>query len=281
MKYIGAHVDSPDGLSSIPGAAASLGASAFALYTGGGKMFSGMPAPEEAARFQEACRAHGFAPEAILPHANLFLNLGSPDGRKLALARKSFLEELRRCEALGLIQLNVHAGSHLNTGVDACLDRIAESINLGLDQTRGVRVLVENAAGQGTNVGASFAELARIIEGVEDKDRVGVCIDTCHAYSAGYNLADEAGWDATWREFDATIGARYLGALHLNDDQKTLGSRIDRHASLGRGTIGPAAFARIARDARFEGLPLVLETPDPLLWPEEIAWMREKADKRA
>lgn len=244
-------------------------------------MFSGLPAPDEAARFQEACRAHGFAPETILPHANLFLNLGSPDARKLSLARKSFLEELRRCELLGLVQLNVHAGSHLNAGVDACLDRIAESINMGLEQTRGVRVLVENAAGQGTNVGASFDELARIIEGVEDKDRVGVCIDTCHAWSAGYDLASEEGWSATWREFDGTVGARYLGALHLNDDQKALGSRIDRHASLGRGTIGASAFARIARDARFEGVPLILETPDPGLWPREIAWMQEMAGKGA
>ena len=186
---------------------------------------------------------------------------------------------MRRCEKLGLSMLNFHPGSHLNvSSVDECLDRIAESINITLDVTSGVTAVIESTAGQGSNLGYDFAHIAHIIDKVEDKTRVGVCVDTCHTYSAGYDLRSEEGYAETWRQFDEIIGAGYLRALHLNDDKRELGSRIDRHASIGEGTLGREFFVRLVNDPRFDNMPLILETPDDLLWAEEIAWLYSKME---
>ncbi|MDE7497011.1 MAG: deoxyribonuclease IV, partial [Muribaculaceae bacterium] len=203
-----------------------------------------------------------------------------PDETKLAMSRKSFLEEMQRCMQLGLTMLNFHPGSHLKElSVEECLDRIAESINITLDKTEGVTAVLENTAGQGTNLGFDFAHLARIIDRVEDKERVGVCIDTCHAYSAGYDLATEEGYRKTWEDFDNIIGAKYLRGMHLNDDKRELGSRIDRHASIGTGTLGREFFHRLMNDPRMDGIPIILETPDESLWPEEIKMLYGMIDK--
>ncbi len=216
----------------------------------------------------------------ILPHDNFLINLGSPDAEKLEKSRKSFLDEMRRCEQLGLTLLNFHPGSHLKAmEVDACLDRIAESINMTLDQTQGVTAVIETTAGQGTNLGHDFAHVAHIISKIEDKTRVGVCVDTCHTYSAGYDLRSEEGYADTWRQFDDIIGRDYLRALHLNDDKRELGSRIDRHESIGRGTLGEDFFTRLVNDPRFDNMPLILETPDDSLWPEEIKWLYSRIEK--
>lgn len=181
---------------------------------------------------------------------------------------------MRKCEMLGLTRLNFHPGSHLNLlGVDECLDRIAESLNMILDKTAGVTAVLENTAGQGSNLGYTFEQLAHIIDGVDDKSRIGVCIDTCHAYSAGYDLATPEGYEATWKAFDDIIGMDKLVGMHLNDDMRALGSRIDRHASIGTGTLGREFFTRLVNDPRFDNIPLILETPDESLWPEEIAWL--------
>ncbi|MBD5277895.1 MAG: deoxyribonuclease IV [Bacteroides sp.] len=272
MKYIGAHVSSAGGVSNAPLEAVAIGAKSFALFTGSSNRWNSKPISEaETEAFKENCRMGGFTPEVILPHDNFLINLGSPDPQKLQMSRKSFLEEMRRCEQLGLAMLNFHPGSHLNEiEEEKCLDTIAESINITLDQTRGVTAVLESTAGQGSNMGHRFEHLAHIISKVEDKSRVGVCIDTCHTYSAGYDLADEENYRKTWAEFDAIIGASYLRAIHLNDDMRKLGSRIDRHAEIGKGTLGLDFFRRFVNDPRFDDMPIILETPNPGIWPEEI-----------
>ncbi len=275
MKYIGAHVSVEGGVSNSPLNAAAIGAKAFALFTGMSSRWASKPISEaQCDLFKENCRSLGFSPRVILPHDNFLINLGSPDKQKLAMSRKSFLEEMQRCMQLGLTMLNFHPGSHLNElRVDECLDRIAESINITLDKTFGVKAVLENTAGQGSNLGFEFDHLAHIIDKVEDKERIGVCIDTCHAYSAGYDLRTPEGYERTWREFDETIGAHYLCAMHLNDDKRECGSHIDRHAPIGEGTLGKEFFIRLVNDPRFDNIPLILETPDEARWPEEIAWL--------
>lgn len=274
-KYIGAHVSAAGGVQNTPLAAAEIGAKSFALFTGFSNRWASRPITDETAEaFRTNCEANGYDPSVILPHDNFLINLGNPDPQKLAMSRKSFLDEFRRCEQLGLKMLNFHPGSHLREiDTDACLDLIAEGINTTLEQTEGVTAIIESTAGQGTNLGYRFEHIARIIDKVEDKTRIGVCIDTCHTHSAGYDLASAEGYEMTWREFDDTIGANYLKALHLNDNKRTLGSRIDRHELIGRGSLGEDFFIRLVNDPRFDGMPLILETPEPDRWPEEIAWL--------
>lgn len=281
MKYIGAHVSVAGGVQNAPLEASRIGAKAFALFTGSSSRWvSKAISDKDAALFKERCAELVFTPKVILPHDNFLINLGSPDEEKLAKSRKSFLDEMKRCEQLGLTMLNFHPGSHVNAmSEEECLARIAESINITLDKTEGVTAVIENTAGQGSNLGWDFAQIAAIIDKVEDKERVGVCIDTCHAYSAGYDLATEEGYRKTWRDFDEIIGAGYLRGLHLNDDKRELGSRIDRHAPVGEGTLGRDFFHRLVNDPRFEGLPMILETPDESLWPEEISWLYSCIEK--
>ena len=272
MKYIGAHVSTEGGVANAPLEAIAIGAKSFALFTGSSNRWTSKAIPEgEAHAFKENCRRGGFTADQILPHDNFLINLGSPDPQKLHMSRKSFLEEMKRCEQLGLTMLNFHPGSHLNEiEEEKSLDLIAESINITLDQTDGVTAVLESTAGQGSNLGYRFEHLAHIIAKVEDKSRVGVCIDTCHTYSAGYDLADEEGYRKTWHDFDEIIGRSFLRAIHLNDDLRKLGSRIDRHTEIGKGTLGMEFFRRFVNDPRFDGMPIILETPNPAIWPEEI-----------
>lgn len=261
-----------------PARALEIGAKAFALFTRNASRWRSAPIkPRQAEFFKASCHECGFTPAQILPHDSFLINLGSPDADKLLKSREAFLDELHRCELLGLTMLNFHPGSHLGLiDTDKCLDLIAESINYSLDLTQGVTAVIENTAGQGSNLGYSFEQIAHIIHRVEDKTRVGVCIDTCHAYSAGYDLATPEGYARTWQQFDSVIGPRYLRALHLNDDKRTLGSRIDRHESIGQGTLGRDFFVRLMRDPRFDDMPIILETPEPLLWADEIAWLYDQ-----
>lgn len=275
MKYIGAHVSVEEGVSNAPVNAAAIGAKAFALFTRNPSRWKSPAIKKaEAEAFKENCSRLGFAPAQILPHDSYLINLGSPDAEKLGKSREAFLDELRRCEQLGLTMLNFHPGSHLNLmEPDACLDLIAENINRALDVTSGVKAVIENTAGQGSNLGFSFHHLAHIIDRIEDKSRIGVCIDTCHAFAAGYDLSTEQGYEDTWREFDETVGLSYLSAMHINDSKKGLGCRIDRHESIGKGAIGCGFFKMLMADPRMDGIPLILETPGEELWPEEIAWL--------
>lgn len=226
-------------------------------------------------QFKQACERYQYLPGQILPHDSYLINLGHPEQEALEKSRVAFIDEMSRCQQLGLTLLNFHPGSHLKKiPVEDCLQRIAESINIALEQTEGVTAVIENTAGQGSNLGFRFEHLAAIIEGVEDKSRVGVCIDTCHAFAAGYDLRTEADCEQTFGDFERIVGFKYLRGMHLNDAKSEFASRVDRHHSLGSGNIGLTPFQWIMRDARFDGIPLILETVDPDIWAEEIAWLK-------
>ena len=272
MKYIGAHVSTEGGVSNAPLRAREIGARAFALFTRNASRWRSKPITDkEAQKFKDNCAEAGYTPDVILPHDSFLINLGSPDPEKLAMSREAFLDELYRCRQLGLTLLNFHPGSHLNQmEPEACLDRIAESINLALEQTEGVTAVIENTAGQGSNMGYQFEHLAHIIDRVEDKSRVGVCIDTCHALAGGYDLITPEGYEKTWQDFDSIVGFSYLKGMNINDSKKGLASHVDRHASIGTGELGMDFFIRLVNDPRFDNIPLILETPNDLIWAEEI-----------
>jgi deoxyribonuclease-4 len=272
MKYIGAHVSAAGGVENAPLNANKIDATAFALFTKNQRQWKAKPLTDESIqRFKANCVAAGYTPDQILPHDSYLINLGHPEPEGLEKSRMAFIDEMTRCEQLGLKFLNFHPGSHLKKiAEDACLDRIAESINLALAQTKGVTAVIENTAGQGTNMGHRFEHLAAIIAGVDDQSRVGVCLDTCHSFSAGYDLVTPKGYQETLAHFDAVVGFSFLKGLHLNDGKKTMGSRVDRHESIGRGTLGLEAFRMIMNEPLFDGIPMILETPDDSRWAEEI-----------
>ena len=272
MKFIGPHVSASGGVENAPLNAMQVDATAFALFTKNQRQWFSAPLSDKSiAAFKENLAKSGISTDYVLPHDSYLINLGSPDAEGLEKSRNSFLEEMHRCEQLGLKMLNFHPGSHLKQiPLEECLTRVAESINLALEKTSGVTAVIENTAGQGTNVGFSFHHLAHIIDKVEDKSRVGVCLDTCHTYSAGYDLKTEAGYKATFEEFENVVGFSYLRAIHLNDTKKEFGSRVDRHDSIGKGLLGMEFFERLMNDPRFDNMPLILETPDETLWAEEI-----------
>ncbi|MBZ9560119.1 MULTISPECIES: deoxyribonuclease IV [unclassified Modicisalibacter] len=276
MKHIGAHVSAAGGPAKAIERAVEIGADALALFTKNQRRWHAKPLSETAiAEFREACTHHGFGPGQILPHDSYLINLGHPERDGLEKSRAAFLDECRRCEQLGLTLLNFHPGSHLGRiSEDDCLARIAESINWAHAQTESVVAVIENTAGQGTNLGHRFEHLAAIIEQVDDKSRVGVCIDTCHAFAAGYDLRSAQATTATLDEFGEMVGFDYLRGMHLNDAKSAFASRVDRHHSLGHGNIGLEGFTTLMRDPRLDGIPLILETIDPALWSEEIAWLR-------
>lgn len=263
------------GVSQAPVNADSIGAKAFALFTRNPSRWTSKPiSDKEAGLFKERCAALGYSPAHILPHDSYLINLGSPDKDKLAQSREAFLDEFHRCSQLGLTMLNFHPGSHLNlVDVDTCISTIAESINMTLDATEGVKAVIESTAGQGSNLGYTFEQIKAIIDLVEDKTRVGVCVDTCHTFAAGYDFSTAEGYEATWQEFDRVIGLKYLCAMHINDTKKGLSSHVDRHAPLGQGELGAAFFTMLVNDPRMDDIPLILETPDESLWAQEIAWL--------
>ena len=279
MKYIGAHVSASGGVENTIKNAQEIGATAFALFTKNQRQWLA-PAlsSKQIETFKRAMAEAGYAASQVLPHDSYLINLGHPDSDGLEMSRESFFEEMARCERLGLDRLNFHPGSHLKR-IDehGSLDRIAESINMALERTSGVTAVIENTAGQGSNLGFSFYQLAYIIDRVEDKSRVGVCIDTCHAFAAGYDLRTKEACDATFAEFDSVVGFKYLRGMHLNDAMRPLGSRIDRHSPLGDGEICWECFRYIAEDPRFDNIPLILETPDEARWAEEIAKLKSFA----
>ena len=276
MKYIGPHVSASGGVENAPLNAMQVGATAFALFTKNQRQWFSAPLSDKSiAAFKENLAKSGISTDYVLPHDSYLINLGSPDAEGLEKSRNSFIEEMHRCEQLGLKMLNFHPGSHLKQiPLEECLTRVAESINLALEKTSGVTAVIENTAGQGTNVGFSFHHLAHIIDKVEDKSRVGVCLDTCHTYSAGYDLKTEAGYKATFEEFENVVGFSYLRAIHLNDTKKEFGSRVDRHDSIGKGLLGMEFFERLMNDPRFDNMPLILETPDETLWADEIVLLQ-------
>jgi len=272
MKYVGAHVSASGGVENAPLNANEIGAKAFALFTKNQMQWFSAPLTKASIKaFRENCEKFDYKPFQILPHDSYLINLGHPDNDAIRKSRNAFLDEMKRCELLGLDRLNFHPGSHLNTiSIEESLSRIAESINICLDQTKGVTAVIENTAGQGTNLGHKFEQIKFIIEKVEDKSRVGVCIDTCHAYTSGYDIKTPAGFKETFGLFDKIIGFGYLKGMHLNDSKKDYATRVDRHENLGSGFLGVEVFSMIMNDNRFDGIPLILETPDESKWVEEI-----------
>lgn len=281
MKYLGAHVSAAGGADQAVHRAVEIGANAFALFTKNQRQWQGKPLTDEAIQaFRQACAEHRFAPEQILPHDSYLINLGHPEQEGLDKSRAAFLDEMQRCEQLGLTLLNFHPGSHLNKISESdCLKRIAESVNEALANTQGVTAVIENTAGQETNLGWRFEHLAAIIDQVDDKSRVGVCIDTCHAFAAGYDLRSADATQATLDELGSIVGFNYLRGMHLNDAKSAYASRVDRHHSLGKGNIGLPAFTTIMQDTRINAIPMILETVEPDIWAEEISWLRAQADK--
>lgn len=279
MKYFGAHVSAAGGVDNAPANAHAIGATAFALFTKNQRQWMAKPlTAAEIDAFRKACDTYGYTPGQILPHDSYLINLGHPEQEPLEKSREAFLDEMKRCELLGLDRLNFHPGSHLQKITEEeSLDRIAESMNIALDSTHGVTAVIENTAGQGSNLGFRFEHLRYLIDRVEDKSRVGVCIDTCHAFAAGYDLRTDEACDATFAELERVVGFNYLKGMHLNDAMKILGSRVDRHTPLGEGMIGMECFRYIAGDKRFDGIPLILETPDEARWGEEIAQLKSFA----
>lgn len=276
-KYIGAHVSAAGGVENAPLRANKIGAKAFALFTKNQRQWEGPPlSKENIDDFKQNCAELGYSMDVVMPHDSYLINLGHPEPAKLQKSRNAFLDELRRCEQLGIKLLNFHPGNHLNKhSPEVCLATIAESINRALDQTEGVTAVIENTAGQGTALGYTFEQLAEIIDQVEDKSRVGVCIDTCHAWAAGYDFSTESGFKEIFDKFSEIVGFNYLKGMHLNDSKKALASRVDRHDSIGEGYIGIEGFEFIMQDARFDDIPLILETPNTNRWPQEIKMLYE------
>ncbi len=273
MKYIGAHVSIAGGIANAPLRARKIGAKAFALFTKNQRRWWAKAlTKKEIAIFKKNLEDCGFRPEQVLPHDSYLINLAHPETDKREKSLAAFIDEFKRCEQLGLTLLNFHPGSTLQQISDEeGLTRIAQAVNRALAKTTTVTAVIENTAGQGSNLGHRFEHLRAIIDQVEDKSRVGVCLDTCHTFAAGYDLRTPETYKLTMLEFDRIVGFPYLKGMHLNDAKITLGSRLDRHQSIGQGHLGLEPFRLLMQDSRLDNIPLILETIDDKLWPEEIS----------
>jgi len=290
-KFVGAHVSTSGGVQNAPLNAMKIGAKAFAMFTKNQKRWDAKPYDTKTLdTWFKNLDDSKILPKHILPHDSYLINLGNPDEIKLIKSRMAFIDELERCDMLGLDKLNFHPGSHLQkfskkdpnlqeyiySAETECLELIAQSINIALDRTKNVKAVIENTAGQGTNLGYKFEHLAYIIDKVEDKSRIGVCIDTCHMFVSGYDIRTKEAYDKTWEEFDKVVGKEFLMGMHINDSKPPLGSKVDRHQSLGKGKIGWDAFGFIMNDSTMDDIPMVLETIDDTIWDKEIKAMYEK-----
>ncbi len=276
MKYIGAHVSAAGGVENAVKNAVEIGADGFALFTKNQRQWFAKPLSEESVKkFKEYMKMHGFTPDAVLPHDSYLINLGHPEEEKREKSLNSFIDEARRVEALGLKYLNFHPGSHLKKiDEEECLDLISESINKAIKETDSCIFVIETTAGQGSNLGYKFEQLAHIIDKITDKERIGVCIDTAHIFAAGYDIRTKEAYEQTMKKFDETVGFKYLKGMHINDSKAKFASRVDRHHSLGKGEIGIDAFKFIMQDKRIDNIPLVLETIEPEIWADEIKLLR-------
>ena len=272
MKFLGAHVSSSGGVYNAPLNAMAIGAKAFALFTKNQKQWVAKPLDKDTIDLWFLnLEKSKILPKHILPHDSYLINLGSPESDSREKSLNAFIDEMERCDILGLDRLNFHPGSHLRKISETeCLDLIADSINKAIDSTKNVKAVIENTAGQGSNLGYKFEHLAYLIDKVEDKSRIGVCIDTCHMFSAGYDIRTTEAYEKTWAEFDEIVGFKYLMGMHINDAKPALGSKVDRHDSIGKGQIGLESFRLLMNDPRMDDIPLILETIDPDIWKQEI-----------
>ena len=276
MKFIGAHVSASGGVENAVINAVKIGANGFALFTKNQRQWKAKPLSEKnKIKFKEWLYEHNFCKEAILPHDSYLINLGHPEIEKRKKSLEAFIDEAKRVEELGLMYLNFHPGSHLRKmSEEECLEIIAKNVNYAIKETESCIFVIETTAGQGSNLGYKFEHLAFIIDKIEDKERIGVCIDTAHIFAAGYDIRTKEAYEKTMQEFDEIVGFKYLKGMHINDSKAKFASRVDRHHSLGKGEIGIDAFKFIMQDERIDNIPLVLETIEPELWPEEIKMLR-------
>jgi deoxyribonuclease IV len=281
MKYIGAHVSASGGVFNAPINATNIKAKAFALFTKNQRQWVAKPLEQEIIdKFKEELDKSGILPKHVLPHDSYLINLGHPEVEKRQKSLNAFIDEVKRCEQLGLKKLNFHPGSHLNQiSEEECLELIAQSMNETLRQTKDVTLVIENTAGQGSNLGYKMEHLAFLIENSIDKERVGVCIDTCHLFVSGYDFRSVKTYQNTMNTFDTIVGLKYLQGMHLNDSKPKLGSRVDRHHSIGKGELGLDAFKFIMNDKRIDDIPMVLETIDESIWEDEIKLLYSLIEK--
>lgn len=272
MKYVGAHVSAAGGVFNAPANASAIDARAFALFTKNQRQWKAKALSEhDIALFKQSMIDHGYSAKQVLPHDSYLINLGNPDPEKRQKSIQSFVHEMKRVQLLGLDRLNFHPGAHLRSiDPDPCMSLIAEGIDQALEETQGVYAVIETTAGQGSALGRTFEEIAQIIEKTRGKDRVGVCIDTCHIFAAGYDLRTEQAYQETMDRFSRIIGFDRLMGAHLNDAKSAFASRVDRHESIGQGNLGTTPFSLIMNDPRFDEIPLILETIDDSLWAQEI-----------
>jgi len=283
MKFIGAHVSAAGGVENTPHRAAAIGADAFSLFVKNQKRWSAPPFKEgQPQSFKKALQKSGISPENVIPHAGYLINLAHPDKDKRQKSLDAMVDEVLRVEELGLTFINVHPGSHLNiTSRTEALQQVAKSLDWIMEQTSTGHILLENTAGQGTNLGYQFEELARILDHCRYPERAGICIDSCHAYSAGYNLADPSEYNRAKEEMIRLWGPEKVRAFHVNDSLNPLGSRKDRHEQLGKGTLGWKAFENLMTDPLWEDRPFILETRQEDLWAEEIRELRRMSQQNA
>ena len=272
MKYVGAHVSSSGGVFNAPINANEIGAKGFAMFTKNQKRWEAKPLDDKTInKFKSKMDEFGYTSDMVLPHDSYLINLGHPEVEKEEKSLNAFIDELKRVEQLGLKYLNFHPGSHLKKiSEDECLEKIAKNLNIALKETDYAIAVIETTAGQGSNLGYKFEHLATLINLVEDKERIAVCIDTAHIFAAGYDLRTKEAYDKTMQEFDEIVGFKYLKGMHINDSKAKFASRVDRHHSLGEGEIGIDAFKFIMNDTRIDNIPLVLETINPEIWDKEI-----------
>ena len=276
MKYVGAHVSASGGVENAVKNAAKIGASGFALFTKNQRQWNAKPLSEKSiAKFKDFMQEHGYNADAVLPHDSYLINLGHPEIEKRQKSYNAFVDEIKRVESLGLKYLNFHPGSHLKKiSEEECLDLISENINKAIKDTENCILVLETTAGQGSNLGYKFEHLAYIIDKVEDKSRIGVCIDTAHIFAAGYDIRTKEAYEKTMQEFEKIIGFKYLKGMHINDSKAKFASKVDRHHSLGKGEIGLDAFKFIMQDKRINNIPLILETIEPKIWADEIKLLK-------
>jgi deoxyribonuclease-4 len=281
MKYVGAHVSASGGVYNAPINAMKIGAKAFALFVKNQRQWAAKDLDTKTIdRWFEELEKSNIQTKHILPHDSYLINLGHPELEARDKSLNGFIHEIERCEILKLDRLNFHPGSHLRKiSEEECLDNIAVSMNRAIDATNNVKLVIENTAGQGSNLGYKFEHLAYIIDKIEDKSRVGVCIDTCHMFTAGYDIRTRETYDKTWNDFDKIVGREYLMGMHINDSKPELGSRVDRHDSLGLGKIGWDTFKFIMNDDRMDDIPLILETINEEIWAQEIQALYDLIEK--
>lgn len=277
MKRIGAHVSAAGGVENAPLNALEIGADAFALFVKNQRQWSAKALEAESInKFDENLKLANIKKEHVLPHNSYLINLGHPDAEKRKKSINAFMDEIQRVNLLGLKMINFHPGSHLREiSENECLENISNSINFIIVNTSDVKLVIENTAGQGSNLGYKLEHLAYLIDKTQNKQRVGVCIDTCHFFAGGYDICSKESYKKTMSEFDKLVGYKYLSGMHLNDSKNSLGVKKDRHESIGKGTIGLEAFENIMRDENIDEIPLILETINPEIWADEIKLLRQ------